>query len=253
MFQTLINYIALVTCIIPLVFASYSDWKTRTVKNHIWLIMTIEGLAIAATRWVYTAELITTIFSYAVTFLISLAFFASKIFGGADAKAMMCVSLIIPQNVSTSSLTPLFPLTAFLNTFILLGLFYLLVLGFNLLRRLRGEDLFPGLESESKLRKALALLTCTRTDLDSVQTKKHFYPAQQVIKKNSKTEMHLIPPRQALDKEQINFNLLKSKVKPLSNNRIWAYFSKPLIPIILISVIISFFLGDLLFFPLKIF
>jgi hypothetical protein len=89
--------------------------------------------------------------------------------------------------------------------------------------------------------------------LDSVQTKKHLYPAQHVIKKNGKTEMHLIPPRQALDKERINFKLLKSKVEQLPSNRIWAYFSKPLIPIILLSVIISFFLGDLPLLLLKIF
>jgi Flp pilus assembly protein protease CpaA len=252
MFQTLINYTALATCIIPLAFASYSDWKTRKVKNHIWLIMTIAGLAIAAARWIYTAELITTIFSYVVAFLISLAFYASKIFGGADAKAVICISLIIPQNVSTSSLTPLFPLTLFLNTFILLGVLYLIILSSNLVRHLRGENLFQGLESESKWRKTLALLTCTRTDLDSVQTKEHLYPAQHAIKKDGKTEMHLTPPRQARDKEQTNFKLLKSKVEQLPSNRVWAYFSKPLIPIILISVIISFFLGDLPLLLLKI-
>nr|MDO8081730.1 A24 family peptidase [Candidatus Freyarchaeota archaeon] len=252
MFQTLINNIALVVCIIPLAFASYSDWKTRTVKNQIWLIMTIAGLIIAAARWIYTAELITTIFSYVTTFLISLVFYIIKIFGGADAKAMICVSLLIPKNVSLS-LTPFFAFTVFLNTSILLGVLYLIILSSNLVRHLRGENLFPGLESESKWRKILALLTCTRSDLSSVQTKKNLYPAQHIIKKDSKTEMHLIPPRQALDKESINFNLLKSKVHQLPNDRIWVYFSKPLVPIILISVIISFFLGDLPLLLLKFF
>ena len=252
MFQTLINYAALVTCIIPLAFASYTDLKTRTVKNYIWLIMILAGLAIAAARWIYTAEIVTTVFSCAGTFLISLAFYISKIFGGADSKAMICVSLLIPKNVS-ASLTPLFPFTVFLNTFILLGVLYLVILGSNLVRHIRGENLFLGLESESKWRKALVLLTCTRLNLDSVQVKKNLYPAQNVIKRDGKTEMHLIFPRQALGESNVNFKLLKNKLEQLSSNRIWAYFTKPLIPIILISVFISFFLGDLLLFPLKVF
>jgi hypothetical protein len=214
--------------------------------------MIIAGFAIAAARWIYTAELIITFFSIVTTFLISLAFYISKTFGGADAKAMICVSLLIPRNVSVS-LTPLFSVTVFLNTFILLGLLYLIILSSNLIRHLRGDSLFRGLESESKWMKLLTILTCTRSDLDSVQHKKHLYPAQNIIEKNGKTEIRLIPPRQALDRNLINFNLLKSKVDQLSCNKIWVYFSKPLVPIILVSVIISFFLGDLLLLLLPFF
>jgi preflagellin peptidase FlaK len=245
MFKTLIDNIAFVACIIPLVFASYSDWKNLTVKNEIWLIMIIAGLAVATARWIYTAELFTTLLSILASFLISLLLYAIKIFGGADVKAMVCISLLISKNVSTSSLTSFFPLTVFLNTFILLGLLYIIILSYNLVRSLKGEKLFPGLESEPKWRKILALLTCTQMDLDYIQTKKHYYPAQQITKKNGKIQTHLIPPRQALSKAHKNFTLLKNEAHHLPSNRIWVYFPKPLIPIILISVIISFFIGDL--------
>lgn len=252
MFKTLIDNIAFFACIMPLLIASYSDLKNLTVKNEIWLVMIISGLAVAIARWIYTAELFTTLISVSAAFLISLVLYATKIFGGADAKAIICISLLISKNVSTS-LTPIFPLTLFLNTFILLGVLYLIILSYNLVMRLKGEKLFPGLESESRWRKILILLTCIRMDLDSLQEKKHYYPAQQITNKNGKTKMHLVPPRQALNNVHTNFTLLKKEKHSLPSNSIWVYFPKPLIPIILISVIISFFIGDLTLLPLKFF
>ena len=214
--------------------------------------MILVGLAIAVARWIYTAELSLTIFSFIATFLISLVLYALKVFGGADAKAMICVSLLIPRNIS-ASLTPLFTLTVFLNTFILLGILYITILSYNLLQRLKGENLFYGLESESKWKKLVILLTGIRSDLDSLQSKKHFYPAQHVEKKNSETEMHLTPLRNILTKESVDLNSLKRKTDEVPINKIWVYFSKPLIPIITLSVILSFFLGDLPLFLLNIF
>lgn len=214
--------------------------------------MILAGLAIAAARWIYTAELSITIISLTATFLISLVLYALKVFGGADAKVIICLSLLIPRNIS-ASLTPLFTLTMFLNTFILLGILYLTIISYNLLQRLKGEDLFYGLESESKWRKLVILLTGIRSDLDSLQSKKHFHPAQHVEKKNSETEMHLTPLRNILTKENTDFNYLRKKMDKASLKKIWVYFTKPLIPIITLSVIISFFLGDLPLFLINIF
>jgi hypothetical protein len=212
--------------------------------------MILAGLAIAATRWIYTAELSLTILSFTAAFLISIVLYACKVFGGADAKAMICVSLIIPQNIS-ASLTPLFTLTAFLNTFILLGILYLTILTYNSLQRLKGEKLFLGLESESKWKKLVILLTGIRTDLNSLQNKKHFYPAQKIDKKNSETEIHLTSLRNIPTKESVDLNSLKRKMDEIPNKKIWVYFSKPLIPIITLAVILSFFLGDLPLFLLN--
>ncbi|MEM3586694.1 MAG: A24 family peptidase C-terminal domain-containing protein, partial [Candidatus Jordarchaeaceae archaeon] len=196
-------------------------------------------------------ELVTTIFSVIVSLIISLPLYTIKIFGGADTKATIFVSLLIPKNIS-ASFTPFFPLTLFLNIFAILGVLYLIILSYNLIGRLVRGSLFPGLESESKWRKMLALLTCIQSDLNSIHTKKHFYPVQQITEKDGKIEMHLIPPRRALDNTS-TLKLLKSKVNHLPSNRIWVYFKKPLMPIILISVIISFFLGDLPMFLLNFF
>lgn len=206
--------------------------------------MIIFGLVISVARWIYNAELTVTIFSFLIAFLISLVLYACKIFGGADAKAMTCISLIIPRNVS-ASLTPYFTLTVFLNTFIILGILYLTILTYNLIQHLKGETLFYGLESESKCKKLVVLLTCIRLDPDSLQNKSHFYPIQHVKKKNGEKEIQLTSHRNILTKESKNLKILEGKKEVKTSNKVWAYFTKPLIPIITLSVVMSFFLGDL--------
>ncbi|MEM2135837.1 MAG: A24 family peptidase [Candidatus Jordarchaeaceae archaeon] len=226
---------------VPLIFASYRDWKRGAVENRVWLIMILCGLAIIVARWIYTAELLLPLFSIIITFLVSLFLHVCKIFGGADAKALICTALILPQNVSVS-LTPIFALTVLLNTFILLGILYTAILGYNLTQYLKGNDLFSELASKSVWRKLVILLTCVW--LEKPPKSKRFHPLKHGI---GKTELLPISSRNSLSKEKMaSFkNELNAE---LYEKGVWFYFAKPLIPLITLSMVLSFFQGDLLLF-----
>ncbi|MEM2959189.1 MAG: A24 family peptidase [Candidatus Jordarchaeaceae archaeon] len=226
---------------VPLIFASYRDWKRGAVENRVWLIMILCGLAIIVARWIYTAELLLPLFSIIITFLVSLFLHVCKIFGGADAKALICTALILPQNVSVS-LTPIFALTVLLNTFILLGILYTAILGYNLTQYLKGNDLFSELASKSVWRKLVIILTCIW--LEKPPKSKRFHPLKHGI---GKTELLPISSRNSLSKEKMaSFkNELNAQ---LYEKGVWFYFAKPLIPLITLSMVLSFFQGDLLLF-----
>ncbi|MEM3563124.1 MAG: A24 family peptidase [Candidatus Jordarchaeaceae archaeon] len=226
---------------VPLIFASYRDWKRGAVENRVWLIMILCGLAITVARWIYTAELLLPLFSIIITFLVSLFLHVCKIFGGADAKALICTALILPQNVSVS-LTPIFALTVLLNTFILLGILYTAFLGYNLTQYLKGNDLFSELASKSVWRKLVIILTCVW--LEKPPKSKRFHPLKHGI---GKTELLPISSRNSLSKEKMDSfkNELNAQ---LYEKGIWFYFAKPLIPLITLSMVLSFFQGDLLLF-----
>gem|GEM_PF-2898319 len=231
----------------PLIFASYSDWKKGEVGNRVWLIMILCGLAITAARWIYTAELLLPLFSIVITFLVSLFLNVCKVFGGADAKALICTALILPQNVSTS-LTSIFALTVLLNTFILLGMLYTAIFSYNLLKYLRGNDLFSELASKSKWRKLVTFLTCVWLDKPTKSKRFHLLKHGRCGKKET-------PPifiRNSLSKEKMDSKHFKSESDAqLYEKGVWVYFTKPLIPFITLSIVLSFFQGDLLPFLIK--
>lgn len=203
--------------------------------------MILCGLAITAARWIYTAELLLPLLSMIITFLVSLFLHVCKIFGGADAKALICTALILPQNVSVS-LTPIFALTVLLNTFILLGILYTAILGYNLTQYLKGNDLFSELASKSVWRKLVILLTCVW--LEKPPKSKRFQTLKHGI---GKTEPLPISSRNSLSKEKMDSfkNELNAQ---LYEKGVWFYFAKPLIPLITLSMVLSFFQGDLLLF-----
>ncbi len=232
-------------CLGPLIFASYYDWKKGAVGNRVWIIMILCGLVITAARWIYTAELLLPIFSIMVTFLVSLFLHVCKIFGGADAKALICTALILPQNVS-ASLTPTFALTVLLNTFILLGILYTAILGYNLTQYVKGNDLFSELASKSVWEKLVILLTCVW--LEKPPKSKRFHPLKH--DRGGKTEASPSFTRNSASKEKMDSFKNKSNAK-LYEKGVWVYFTKPLIPLITFSVVFSFFQGDLLLFLIK--
>ncbi|MHA1209943.1 MAG: A24 family peptidase [Candidatus Freyarchaeota archaeon] len=237
------------TCLLLLGYAAVCDWRTRRVRNHVWLLMVVCGLIIAAARWIYTAELLVTCLSLVAAFLLSLLLYALKVFGGADAKALICTSLLIPVNVSPS-LTPLFVLTVFTNTLLFLGAVYLLIFSFNLVQSPKRGNMFQGFESESVWRKLTILLTCIRVDVNLAKNNNHLYPLKSPVDKNSVRGERPIP----LEEDSSGRNPDMFTAPPYSpRSAVLCYVSKPLLPIILASVIVSFFCEDLLLLLLNLF
>ncbi|MGC9443950.1 MAG: A24 family peptidase C-terminal domain-containing protein [Candidatus Methanospirareceae archaeon] len=87
-------------CAAILFYACYSDLKTRTVTNKLWLLMLAVGLPLALYNWHLSGMpfLITLGYSVGFTFFLAYLFFHLNLFGGADAKALIGIALLIPTN-----------------------------------------------------------------------------------------------------------------------------------------------------------
>ena len=111
-----------------LIYASWSDFKTREVSNRVWVIYAPIALALSLAEFLLYNPSKLLLFGISAGFTIGLAFllFYSGGFGGADSKALMCIAVALPfapEILSTplfsAGLSPIsqiiFPLTIFSN------------------------------------------------------------------------------------------------------------------------------------------
>ena len=94
----LINIIRLVTGVVILFYASYTDIKTRRASNALWLIMgAVAGILLIVQYFTEGFENIYyLIFIPIMIGLLYLLFQMRIIFGGADAKALMAIAILVP-------------------------------------------------------------------------------------------------------------------------------------------------------------
>jgi preflagellin peptidase FlaK len=79
-----------------LAYAGYSDIRKRSVSNIVWLVLSVVGIAFAGYRTVVQGAsfLLPLICSATITSALSFLFFRLGFFGAADAKALICISLL---------------------------------------------------------------------------------------------------------------------------------------------------------------
>jgi preflagellin peptidase FlaK len=132
-----------------LLYACYSDLKSRSVANEVWLLMIAVGIPIALYNFYLSGIpfLIRLGFSLLFTFLLAYLFFYLGLFGGADAKALISIAILIPMNPLNASLIgdPLpFAITTLFNAAIISLIVPPSMFLYNL-RHLRSERLSDNL------------------------------------------------------------------------------------------------------------
>lgn len=205
-------WIDLLRVLVSLSFLSASSWqdyKSREVSNRMWVLFAPTGFALTLLKCYleYTAEktsfIFLWVFSIAITAGISLTLFYMGFFGGADAKALMCLSIAIPTYPEFSStrfyvLMPIFPLAVLANAVLASSMLVLVILCYNLIKyaRLKGA-LFEGLEHEPLWRKILVFITGIKIDPKKLKSSSHYIPLEYVTKeKNGEFTRHLkVSPR----------------------------------------------------------
>ena len=95
---TVLDAIRLLAGISILFFASYTDIKTRRASNMLWVIMGIIGAILLAVQYV-TVGFENPYYLLFIPIMIGLMFALFQlrlIFGGADAKALMALAILVP-------------------------------------------------------------------------------------------------------------------------------------------------------------
>jgi preflagellin peptidase FlaK len=115
--MTELDVLGVVFCFSCLIYASWRDIKERSVTNGLWLLMIGVGIPLATYNiLVYRIPFLFHLtFSLLFTFALSYLFFRLHLFGGADAKSLICISLLIPTHPGFHFLSHHFPISSSLS------------------------------------------------------------------------------------------------------------------------------------------
>ena len=250
----ILDGVRVLLCLSFLIYASWSDYKTREVSNTVWIILGPLGLVLTVFQFsLFSSEPFQFFTTYGISFAIisalSLAIFYLGGFGGADAKAFMCIALVLPVypdfllSKPNGFISPLFPLSIFSNS-VLLGafsVFYGLVR--NLIWKIRNNGMiFQGLKHESFGLKLLAIISGYKIKISDLE-KGHAFPLEDIeLNNEGELERKLLAFPNYEERDDI---ISRIKEKNLTE-WIWVTPGLPLLIFITLGLIAALFIGDLI-------
>lgn len=226
-----------------LLYASIRDVRTREVPDEIWLIGCSLGLLLDlydVFRGLYRP--LPLLLSVGVSTLLAYIIAYLGLFGGADFKAFAALSLLLPHPPGFKPLldiaSPLYPLTVFSNSVLVGASLSLLILSRNLLRVLRGDSLFEGLD-DPWWRKLIVLLTGLRKPLRSVRGPPFDYPLE--VLEGGSRRLVLMP---SLESDEEALSMLK-ELGEADLLEVWISSTLPFLLFVTLGLGISLLLGDI--------
>jgi preflagellin peptidase FlaK len=257
--QTLTALARTILALAFLFYASWSDYKTREVSNSLWILFAPPAFTLTFME-LYLYEP-TQLLSYGICFSLTAAFaiilFYSGGFGGADAKALMCLALALPF-YPNNLLTPLsneisppaqnfFPITVFSNSILLAAATAIYILFHNIFwHKKTGKKLFEEEHGkESFWRKLLVLVTGYKVSISRLKEKWHLYPLEDIenFETGFKRKLVLIPKDE--ERNAIVERLAKAIETGKIQDMIWATPGLPMLIFITAGLIIALFFGDI--------
>jgi len=227
--KLIFDIIRLVVGIIILSYASYTDIKTRRASNMLWVIMGSIGAILLAIQY-FTTGFDNILYLAFIPIMIAFMYVLFRlrlIFGGADAKAIMALAILVPLEPAIlefplwkESIMP-FSWIIFSNAVILFILIPLSLLIFNTIKR-NAEFPYCVLGYKMSIEKA----------------KQSFvWPLEKI--KNGKRKFSYMPKEFDADEELKAFE--DEGIK-----EIWVTPKVPFMIPLLAGFLVSFFLGDIL-------
>jgi preflagellin peptidase FlaK len=246
-------------CVIFFIYASWNDYKTREVSNKVWIFFAPSAFALTfAELFIHDFDLLPF---YGLCFGLTSAFviilFYAGGFGGADAKALMCLALALPfypKNLFTPLLgetSPIsqsfFPITVFNNSVLLAAATAIYMLFHNIFWHIKtGKALFvENHQKESFGKKFLVLITSYKVSVEKLKEKWHLYPMEDVEENTEGFKRKLVVIPKDEGRNAIVVRLAKAVETGKIQNAVWATPGLPMLIFITTGLIISLFLGDI--------
>jgi preflagellin peptidase FlaK len=248
-------------CLSFFIYASWSDYKTREVSNTVWLVLAPLAFALTAVQFVVFAPeaLYTYALSFILTSVLAVVLFYAGAFGGADAKALMCLALALPLypvhfvRPLFNPISPIFPITVFSNAVLLavLSVFYSVTR--NLFWKLRtGKSLFETFESTSLARKILTLLCGYKVNSSELEKTEHSYPLEDIsTTETGETERRLLLFPKDEERRDIVTRLSNAVKDGTISGEIWVTPGLPMLIFITLGLMIALLLGDIVWIILR--
>ena len=253
-----LDLVRILLCLGFLSYASWSDYKTREVSNKVWVILGPVALMLTGIQYViFSPQLYEFVVSYILSFVITsglaLVVFYAGGFGGADAKAFICISLalpvypnyLLPQPITFVS--PLFPITIFSNSVLMgaLSVFYTLFRNLSWIVRNR-TGIFEGFKSELFGHKILALISGYKIRLSKLE-KGHMYPLEDIETKDDGEKNKKLLAFPNYDEREEIIARIREDSKD-EDPEVWVTPGLPLLIFITAGLIIALAFGDIVWF-----
>ena len=250
-------------CLSFLIYASWSDYKTREVSNAVWILFAPLAFTLTLLE-IYIGYGFSQLPSYGICFGLTATFaiilFYSGGFGGADAKALMCLALALPFfpfhegffTPLSGEISPIsrvfFPITVFSNSVLLAAATAIYMLLRNAFWYKRtGRKLFEeSYQNESLGRKILVLITGYKVSVKKLKEKWHLYPLEDTEEnpeKGFKRKLVLIPKDE--DRNTIVERLTEAVEAGKIQDTVWTTPGLPMLIFITAGLIIALFFGDI--------
>lgn len=249
-----------------LFYASWSDYKTREVSDTVWILLAPLGFSLTFIEvWMYDiAPLYLYGICFGLTAFLAVIIFYSGGFGGADAKALMCLALAMPFYPASlleplsGTISPtsqiLFPLTIFSNAVLLAALTAIIILLYNIFWHLKtGKELFKGdYGNESFGRKMLILITGYRVSINKLKEKWHVYPLEDIDAEGGNLRKLILVPKDE-GRNAIVERLENAINTGTIEDSIWATPGLPFLIFFTLGLVLALFLGDIVWIFLRLF
>jgi preflagellin peptidase FlaK len=255
-------------CLSFLIYASWSDYKTREVSNNVWILFAPLAFAVTFAE-LYLYESSEALFSYSISFGLTAAFaivlFYTGGFGGADAKALMCLALALPfypENLLkplSGEISPIsqsfFSIAVFSNSVSLAAATAVYLLFYNVFwhkktrRKLFDEDH----KNEASWRKFLVLITGYRVSVNKLKEKWHLYPLEDIEKNEGESKRKLIIISRDENRNATVERLAKAVETGKIQDNVWASPGLPMLVFITAGLIMALFYGDIVWIFVRLF
>jgi len=234
--------------------ASWQDLKTREIDDKIWIAMSTIGLLLLAVQIYFEMNsiiLIMILLSFIFSAGMGILLYQLDLFGGADAKALIALSIIMPiipgeiiQRVYTHPFTPI---AVFNNSVIGAASTSIFMVIRNLKEKISGGKLFEGLEDENAVKKLLAMITGYRVSIEKLSKGGFNYPIEEIEISEGKVRRRLKIKVGASSGEENLKKILKLYEEGRIKGRIWATPALPMLIFMTIGLAVTFIWGDVIF------
>lgn len=260
----MLELVRVFTCLVFLLIASLYDVKSREVPDTVWIIFApvssvLTLLSIVLSGRNIWAFLIWTIV-IAIMSAFSIALFYLGLFGGADAKALICLAAAMPfqPNLPFTKFFDKYaiqffippPISTLNNSVLFAALLTIPFLIKNLIDYIKSKRIFEGLEHERSFKKVLALLTGYRVDVSKLRLGGHYYlPMEEFVKHEdgSLSRKLRVFSRLPADEEWP-----KEVVPRDFRGKIWVTPGLPFMVFITIGFLTTIFIGDIILLSVSI-
>jgi preflagellin peptidase FlaK len=247
-----IYYARFIIATIGLTISSWQDWRNREINDLVWVFMAASGTPL----FIYEAYvrgfglwIILSATSISFSIVTGLTLYKLDFFGGADAKALISLSILIPvmpEELSTKLNThPITSISIFNNSILLSTIPAIYLVLRNTCRVAMGEDIFTGLEGESIVKKVLAMMTGYKIRLSELKGKKFLYPIEEVKLEDGIVKRRLSIRVGASSSEEKLEDIVKLYDNGILEGDVWVTPALPLIIFIAIGTLITFTYGDI--------